>query len=145
MLKRQIEYSATQVVDAHRQILVAATATNARGHTSERYVDQQTFTLWQLLLETRHNQTVSVPRPCVWLPEQECERSDYVLEHTAFRRDVSRLSFECYNQETGITETRVRFAPSDELEVTTRRLLNHFSGRHTYVALNTQAGQAVAS
>ena len=129
---------------SHRQLLVHAQVMNRNGHTSDRFVDSQVFDLWQFLLQNRHGFTVVSKQPCLWIPDQERRRQDQ-FDHSPYQQAVQRLTFECYDQATGITETHTRFVAEEDLDLVTDILLGHLSKDDHFTTLNNAEGEALSS
>lgn len=96
---------------SHRQLVVHAKIKNNKGEVSQRFVDHQVFKLWQRLMIHQHDFSVLSAKPCVWIPAEESRRNDQLFAHTQFQQNVSRLTFECYNQELGITKKNCGLGP----------------------------------
>ena len=119
--------------------------TNRRGETSERFVDHAEFGLWNYLLTQKHGLTVNAHEPCVWVPEYECEQHDNLFAHASFRLPVTRLTHHCYDEHIGITEKRVRFVPSEDLDYVSQLLEAHFASDRDYVVLDIETGAAIST
>ncbi|MEM7000988.1 MAG: hypothetical protein AAF529_09380 [Pseudomonadota bacterium] len=130
--------------EQHRQLLVHVEVSNAAGEISDRFVDHQLFALWRALVEDRHGLHIKGCTPCVWLPEGEARRHESLAQHQPFRVDVHRLTFQCFDPATSITEFKSRFVLATEALWMTDLLLKHL-GDEEFTTLKIHQGQALAT
>ncbi len=135
----------TSSPDSQRQLLMHGVVTNGRGEASERFVDHAEFGLWNYLLTQKHGLTVNAHEPCVWVPENEYQQHENLFAHASFRLAVTRLTHHCYDEQIGITEKRVRFVPSEDLDLVSLLLEAHFASDRDYVVLDIEAGAAIST
>jgi hypothetical protein len=128
----------------HRQSLVRAEVRNSVGQLSSRYIDAETFALWQFFVEEKHGYQILTQRPCLWVPDEEQRRHDKVFSHAPLNTEVTKISVECFDQGSQLTEHKVRFVPADELERILERLTRHFSKPGLYATTELQSGAAIS-
>ena len=135
----------TPVDDNQRHLLMHCEVTNRRGETSERFVDHAEFGLWQYLLKQKHHLAVSASEPCIWVPDEQCRQHDKLFAHAAFQMPVCRLTHQSYDERTGVTEKRMRFVPSADLDYVSDLLEQNFAIHREFVVLDIEAGEAIST
>lgn len=129
----------------HRQTLARVSVFNRQGEPSARYIDASIFKLWRHWMEDNHGFQVMDADPYVWVPTVEERRHDNLFEHCNDREEVTRLSFESFNERTHETEHRVRFVPADQSEALENILTQHFSGKDIFVSIEADTGSAITT
>ncbi len=137
--------STTKEKDHHRQLLAHCQVRNAAGQISERFVDHSEYSLWRFLLEEKHHLNVLGQQACVWVPEEQHRRNENLFSHTAYRQSVSRVIHQCFDEPNGVTEHRVRYVPTRELDDVAAILEAHFVKQHDYSVLDIEAGAAIST
>ena len=137
--------SNTRSDSLHRQLLVYCTVTNAKGKSSERFIDHREFPLWQYLVETRHGLVVNDPLPCVWVPESQGRHHDRLFSHAHFNTPVSRLTFESFDAETGVTNTQTRWLATQSREQILPLLERHLTQDAAASVVGAEAGEAIST
>ena len=129
----------------HRQLLIHSKVYNQAGHTSERFIDQQIFSLWECLMSHHHGFAVATQQACVWVPQAERQRHQQVFDRVKHSQAVSRLAFECYDQDSGISQTKVRFVPREEQDQLVDLLMSHLGGAQEFTTLTVAEGEALSN
>ncbi|NKC01025.1 MAG: hypothetical protein GKR90_21370 [Pseudomonadales bacterium] len=128
----------------HRQSLVRTEVRNTKGQISTRYIDAETFELWQFFVSQNYDYQVLTQQPCVWIPDEEQRRHDQVFSHAPLNSEVTKVAIECFDHDTQLTEHKIRFVPTDELDPILERLTKHFSKPQRYATTELQAGGAIS-
>ena len=129
----------------HRQSLLSVPVFNSEGQPSVRYVDAAIFKLWRHWVESNHGFQVMDATNFVWVPLAEERRHDQLFSHCVEREEVTRLSFESFNERTHTTEHRARFVPTDEMEKVEKILTQHFGGKDIFVSIEAEPGYAITT
>ena len=129
----------------HRQTLTAVGVFNTAGTPSLRYVDAALFEFWRHWMEHRHDFQISYTEQYVWIPFHEESRHHQVFTHCKDRKQVTRLGFASFNEETQQTEHRARFVATEDLDQVTGLLKQHFGGPQIHTAVDTMDGYAITT
>jgi len=131
--------------NSHRQLLMHNCVTNRQGQVSARFVAHSEHSLWRFLLEAKHGLGVQTLQPCIWVPQVQCRRHDKLFAHSTYQHPVTKLTYQCFDEHTGVAEKRVRFVPTDELDCVNSLLEAHFAAHDSYVVADIEAGEALST
>ncbi len=129
----------------HRQLLKYCRVQNRQGDCTERFIDHHTYYLWRFLMQQRHHFSIVHTEPCVWIPHNQWSLQQSLFDGAHLNISVSRLEFECYDANSGVTEIRTRFIPTQQCTKLTPLLLQHLCGNDEIATLRTQPGRAIST
>ena len=105
--------------------LIRCNVTNSNGERSVRHVFLDEFPLWEHLMVSKHDATVSDVSLCLWVSESEFSRNENIYQHAANHEKVDRIVVDLFDEEFGFSNTITRFVKSDECDRVREIILSH--------------------
>lgn len=90
-------------------MLTKCITVNQSGIGRQRYVDFQSFRLWEYLVTHKHGLQVGDEIHCLWLSEEEFSKNENVHRHSGEVEPVDRIVFSVYDESLGFNTIIDRF------------------------------------
>jgi len=96
---------------------------NRQNEHSVRYIEHQSFRLWQYLMANKHHLQVTEASLCLWLADPEWQQQPGYFQAAGSNEPVCLLRFELFDEANSVHDRIQRFVVADDAGNTQARLL----------------------
>lgn len=107
------------------QKLVRCQVVNRYHEASVRFVEIGAFRLWEYLMTNKHGLSVSEPTLCLWVDENDYQRSAGVFDRAGEIEVVDCIAVDLFDPEYRFSQTISRYVRSAESEQVIEILRSH--------------------
>lgn len=107
------------------QKLVRCQVVNRYQEASVRFVEIGAFRLWEYLMTNKHGLSVSEPTLCLWIDENDYQRSARVFDRAGEIEYVDCIAVDLFDPEYRFSQTIFRYVRTAESEQVIEILRSH--------------------
>ena len=115
----------------HSQKLMRCQVANRYQEGSVRFVELDSFKLWEYLMTHKHADSIKNISLCLWVSEEEYLDHETVYSHTGEAEPVNRVIVDLYDEEYGFSNIITRFVRSSETDQVIDILKSHLARQST--------------
>lgn len=116
-------------MDAHgiekKKKLVKCWMVNANEEGRWRFVELETFRLWEYLMNNKHGMRIQDVSVCLWVPDAHYQSNRAMFQHAGKVSPVNQVTIERYDPNYKFCNLIFRFCLAEETEDMVARLKEH--------------------
>ena len=109
----------------HSQKLMRFQVANRYQEGRVRFVELDSFKLWEYLMTTKHGMRIGEPTLCLWINMDDYAANAEVFDRAGKVESVNRIVVDLFDTEYGFSQTIVRYARSSESDRVVEILRSH--------------------
>ena len=109
----------------HSQKLMRCQVANRYQEGSVRFVELDSFKLWEYLMTTKHGMRIGEPTLCLWINMDDYAANAEVFDRAGEVESVNRIVVDLFDAEYGFSQTITRYARAVESDQVVEILRSH--------------------